>query len=323
MLEVIKYFLQLFLYVNLVSCQAQSVQKDIKLNNTKPLTVSKENYRQLTDEEKKVILFKGTEFPGSGKYNSFKDTGVFNCKQCNTPLFNSSDKFDSGCGWPSFDDAIENNVREVKDADGRRIEIICNTCNGHLGHVFKGERFTDKNTRHCVNSVSLLFEPENDNPRDTAIFASGCFWGTEYFLQQQKGVIDTKSGYIGGHVLNPSYRQVCSGTSGHAEAVRVIYNPDSISYEEIAKIYFETHDPTQVNGQGPDIGTQYRSEVFYLEEKQKEIALNLIKQLESKGLEIATKVTKASKFWLAEDYHQDYYLKTGKQPYCHRYIKRF
>lgn len=319
----IKKLLQLVIFAGLVSCQAQPSQKDIKINNTKPLTVNKENYRELNDEEKRVILFKGTEFAGSGEYNSFKDTGVFNCKQCNSPLFNSSDKFNSGCGWPSFDDAIENNVREVKDADGRRTEIVCNTCNGHLGHVFKGERFTEKNTRHCVNSVSLMFEPENNPLKDTAIFASGCFWGTEYFLQQQKGVIDTKSGYIGGHVLNPSYKQVCSGMSGHAEAVRVIYNPDSISYEEIAKIYFETHDPTQVNGQGPDIGSQYRSEVFYLDEKQKEIANNLIKQLETKGLDIATKVTEASTFWLAEDYHQDYYLKTGKQPYCHRYIKRF
>ena len=111
--------------------------------------------------------------------------------------------------------------------------------------------------------------------------------------------------------------------TGHAEAVRVIYNPDSVSYEDLAKLYFETHDPTQVDRQGPDIGTQYRSEIFYTDDKQKKIANDLIKQLESKGLKVATKLTLASTFWVAEDYHQDYYLKTGKQPYCHKYTKRF
>lgn len=319
----IKWILSLFLFFSLVACQAQTIQEDKNPINKKSITVSKENYRKLTTEEEKVILYKGTEFPGTGEYNAFKDKGVFNCKQCSTPLFNSSDKFDSGSGWPSFDDAIDNNVKEIKDADGRRTEIVCNTCHGHLGHVFKGESFTKKNTRHCVNSISLLFEPEDNSPRDTAIFASGCFWGTEYYLQKQKGIIDTKPGYIGGHIKNPSYKQVCTGMSGHAEAVRVIYNPDSVSYEELAKLYFETHDPTQVDGQGPDIGTQYRSEIFHIGDKQKVIAEDLIKQLENKGLKIATKVTEATTFWVAEDYHQDYYIKTGKQPYCHRYIKRF
>jgi len=312
-----KIFFFIIICINISSCQGQS-------NSTKTnKKVKKNNYRELTAEEERVLIHKGTEYPYTGKYNSFKDKGIFNCKQCNIPLFKSDDKFDSGCGWPSFDDAIENNVQEIPDADGRRTEIVCRECGGHLGHVFKGERFTKKNTRHCVNSISLQFEAADKSPRDTAIFASGCFWGTEYHLQRFKGVIDTKPGYIGGNIKNPSYQQVCSGMTGHAEAVRVIYNPDSVSYEDLAKLYFETHDPTQVDRQGPDIGTQYRSEIFYTNDEQKKIASDLMKQLESKGLKVATKLTLASTFWVAEDYHQDYYLKTGKQPYCHKYTKRF
>jgi peptide methionine sulfoxide reductase msrA/msrB len=306
----------------LASCQGQPTKSKSSLPK-KNIDVNKNNYRKLTKEEKRVILYKGTEYPGTGEYNNFKGVGVFNCKQCNTPLYKSSDKFNSGCGWPSFDDAIDENVSEISDSDGRRTEIICKNCGGHLGHVFRGEQFTSKNTRHCVNSVSLIFESEKEIRTDTAIFASGCFWGTEYFLQQTNGVIDTKSGYIGGNINNPTYREVCSGKTGHAEAVRVIFNPDSVTYEDLAKLYFETHDPTQVDRQGPDIGTQYRSEIFFVDKQQKEIAEVLIKQLELKGLNIATKLTKASTFWIAEDYHQDYYIKTGKQPYCHRYIKRF
>lgn len=306
----------------LASCQSQrgEIKSKVAVKNK---NVEKSKYRKLTTEEKRVILDKGTEYPGTGEFNNFKKKGIFRCKQCNDPLYSSSTKFNSGCGWPSFDDAIEGNVREVLDADGRRTEIVCENCGGHLGHVFRGEQFTPKNTRHCVNSISLLFEPESDSKTDTAVFASGCFWGTEYFLQQMSGVIDTKPGYIGGNVENPTYREVCSGKTGHAEAVQVIFDPDSVTYEELAKLYFETHDPTQVDRQGPDIGTQYRSEIFYFNDLQKKISENLIEQLQNKGLNIATKLTKASTFWVAEEYHQDYYIKTGKQPYCHSYKQLF
>ena len=188
-----------------------------------------------------------------------------------------------------------------------------------------GENFTSKNTRHCVNSVSLDFVASELAPGryGTAVFAGGCFWGVEYFLQKTPGVISVTSGFMGGHVKNPSYREVCTGNTGHAEVVKVIYNPELTSYETLLKLFLEIHDPTQAGGQGPDIGDQYRSEIFYMNDEQKKIADRYIGILKSKGLKVVTAVTMASAFWEAEDYHQDYYFKNGKLPYCHAYTKRF
>jgi len=140
----------------------------------------------------------------------------------------------------------------------------------------------------------------------TAIFASGCFWGTEYFFEKEEGVIETQVGYIGGHKENPTYKEVCAHLTGHAEAVKVTYDPQKTDYRKLCKLFFETHDPTHVNRQGPDVGEQYRSEIFYLDENQKEIALELKAVLENKGVNVATKITAASKFWDAENYHEHY-----------------
>jgi peptide methionine sulfoxide reductase msrA/msrB len=305
-----------------LSCQnnknTENKTGDNKLNEVKM------KYNKLTQEEQYVILNKGTERPYTGRYYKHDKEGTYNCKQCDAPLYRSDDKFDAHCGWPSFDDEIEGAVKRVPDADGRRTEIVCANCEGHLGHVFLGEGFTNKNTRHCVNSISLTFTPYNlPEKRDTAIFASGCFWGTEHWLKKQEGVISTEVGYIGGNVENPTYEQVCSKTTGHAEAVRVVYDPKTVSYETLAKLFFETHDPTQVNRQGPDIGEQYRSEIFYTNEDQKQTSKKLIEILNDKGFSVATKLTKATEFWRAEEYHQDYYTKKGQSPYCHFYTKRF
>ncbi len=156
-----------------------------------------------------------------------------------------------------------------------------------------------------------------------ALFASGCFWGTQYHFQRMSGVLSTRVGYSGGHTLHPTYRDVCTGTTGHAETLEVCFDPKIVSYRELARVFFETHDPTQVNRQGPDVGEQYRSAIFYLNDEQREIAEELIETLREKGYDIATEVTKASPFWPGEEYHQHYYDKTGKQPYCHIYSPRF
>jgi len=157
----------------------------------------------------------------------------------------------------------------------------------------------------------------------TAFFASGCFWGTQYYLDKVDGVISTTVGYMGGEVPNPSYEQVSTGETGHVETVKVEYDPGEISFEELAKVFFETHDPTQVGGQGPDIGSQYLSKIFYSDEEEKQVAEKLIKMLEEKGMKIVTKVEPATEFFQAEDYHQDYYDKNGQTPYCHAYHKYF
>lgn len=301
-------------------------------------TSNPENWSILTPEEEYVIVRKGTERPFTGEYVNNKEKGTYVCRRCSTPLYRSDDKFESNCGWPSFDDEIDGAVKRVPDPDGRRTEIICANCDGHLGHVFLGEGFTEKDTRHCVNSLSMRFIPakaasseaesaNKDKAEDKntarAIFAGGCFWGVEHYYLKAEGVLKTQVGYIGGHKKNPTYKEVCTTDTGHAEAMEVIYDPEKTDFETLARLFFEIHDPTQLNRQGPDIGPQYRSAVYYLDEEQKAITEKLIGILKEKGFDVVTEVEKATKFWPAEDYHQQYYEKTGKQPYCHFYTKRF
>ncbi len=302
--------------------------------------------RKLTPKEEDVILYKATEPPFSGKFCHHTEKGTYICRRCGAPLYRSKHKFNAGCGWPSFDRAIPGAVLCVPDADGVRTEIICARCGGHLGHVFEGEGFTPTDTRHCVNSVSLDFVPlpENDSSHrrpfspapvvfpppkpysgetQYAVFAGGCFWGIEYLMNQAPGVLDVQSGYTGGETEHPTYEQVCRGETGHYEAVRILFDPSRTDYETLAKLFFEIHDPTQTDGQGPDIGPQYRSAVFYANPLQKETARNLIGILQTKGLNVSTRLLPLSKFWPAETHHQHYYERHGSRPYCHRRIKRF
>lgn len=283
------------------------------------------SWRKLTAAEERVIVNKGTEKPFSGEYEKQKAPGVYTCRRCGAALYRSEDKFDSGCGWPAFDAEIPGAVRHQPDADGRRTEILCAPCGGHLGHFFMGERLTPSNTRHCVNSISMDFVPEAelDKRFERALFAGGCFWGVEFYLQQAKGVIRAVSGYTGGHADNPTYEQVCRKKTGHIEAVEVLYDPQQTGYETLARLFFETHDPTEVDRQGPDVGEQYRSVVYYRDDKQKASAEKLIELLKAKGYKVATRLEPASKFWRAETYHQDYYFVHGKTPYCHKPVKRF
>jgi len=266
-------------------------------------------FKELTLSEKNVIINKGTEAPWSGIYVDNKEDGTYTCKQCGAELYRSGDKFDSHCGWPSFDDEIKGAVKRIPDADGMRTEIVCANCGAHLGHVFKGEGFTPKNTRHCVNSISLDFVPdkmEKESKTDTAIFAGGCFWGVEYYMQKNPGVISTTVGYTGGHIKNPTYAEVCSHTSGHIEAIQVIFDPAKTSYEELARLFFEIHDPTQIDRQGPDVGEQYRSEIFYFNQGQKQIIEKLIAILKAKGYDVVTRLAPATVLYPAENYQQDY-----------------
>jgi peptide methionine sulfoxide reductase msrA/msrB len=302
-------------------------------------------YRELTPEEKYVIIDKGTEPPYTGEYLNNKQAGRYVCKRCGAGLYRSSDKFDSHCGWPSFDDEIPGAVKRIPDPDGSRTEITCVNCGAHLGHVFTGEMLTEKNIRHCVNSISLVFVPDPNDPNNNvarasspcthgqdgratnvtqkAYFAGGCFWGVDYWLKSAPGVISVTSGYMGGSTQHPTYKQVCMGKTGHAETVEVVFDPNKTTYEDLAKLFFEIHDPTELNRQGPDVGNQYRSAIFYTDQQQKQIAERLIEQLRKKGFDVVTSLEPAKEFWPAEDYHQDYYGKTGGKPYCHLPTKRF
>ncbi len=315
----IKYFYKVIAFLIFVMAVVAGQQGNKKMN-----------YYKLTDEEERVIIHKGTEPPFSGKYLNNKQVGIYVCKRCGTPLYRSSDKFDSECGWPAFDDEIKGAVKRVLDADGVRTEIICANCGAHLGHVFTGEGLTKKNIRHCVNSISLQFIPaaeikakEKQPQIQKAYFAGGCFWGVDYWFKTVTGVISVRSGFMGGKTKHPTYEQVCSGKTGHAEIVEVTYDPEKVSYEQLAKLFFEIHDPTQKNRQGPDVGYQYRSAIFYTDNQQKETAMRLIEQLQKNGLNVVTKLESAKEFWQAEDYHQDYYQKNGGRPYCHIKTKRF
>jgi len=160
-------------------------------------------------------------------------------------------------------------------------------------------------------------------PTEFGYFAGGCFWGVEHFLEMLPGVVAVESGYMGGATGSPTYEEVSSGTSGHAETVRVTFDPRTIGYAAVARRFFEIHDPTEVDRQGPDIGTQYRSAVFVTGPEQRAAAEELIARLKANGYAVATTIHDAGQFWLAEDYHQNYYARTRKTPYCHAPVPRF
>lgn len=280
-------------------------------------------YNKLTSTEENIIIHKGTERPFTGEYLNNKQRGIYVCKRCDAPLYKSEDKFDSECGWPSFDDELSGAVKRVPDTDGHRTEIICANCGGHLGHVFFGEGFTPKNTRHCVNSLSMKFIPDKSATLRKSYFASGCFWGTEFYFMKAPGVVHTAVGFMGGHVDNPTYEEVCGKQTGHLELTEVEYDTNKTTYDDLVKLFFETHDFTQTNGQGPDIGSQYLSCIFYSTAAEKAIAEKYIAVLEEKGYRVATMLKPVSTFWKAEDYHQQYYQQKGDRPYCHVYRKVF
>lgn len=299
----------------------------------KAIKTDKEWKKILSPEQYRVMRKRSTERSFTGKYNDHYEKGIYVCAGCGTPLFSSEAKYEQGTGWPSFTAPVnENHIDYLDDYSHfmQRIETRCAVCGAHLGHVFDdGPGPTGKH--YCINSVSLDFKPADSqqraesNPEDrtdekdkkslkveTAIFAAGCFWGVEQKFSLLPGVISTVVGYTGGHIKNPTYREVCSDKTGHAEAVKITFDPNKISYEELLEFFFKIHDPTQINRQGPDIGTQYKSTIFYNNDSQKEAAEKMVNKLDSSGRfkkPIATQIVPASEFYKAEEYHQKYYEK--------------
>lgn len=280
--------------------------------------------KKLTPEEEKVIVYKDTEPPFSGEYDKFFNEGAYVCRRCGTPLYVSKSKFDSGCGWPSFDEEIPGRVKRVIDRDGKRTEIVCAACDAHLGHVFEGEGLTSKNIRHCVNSVSLKFIPAKEKRKtEVVVFGGGCFWCVEAVFSGLKGVVKVASGYADGKMPNPIYEEVSGGKTGHAEVVKVEYDPDIISFSDLLEVFFAAHDPTTLNRQGNDVGTRYRSIILYQNEQQKKIAEEFIKKLSDEKVftsPIVTEIKPLDAFYEAEKYHEHYYEKNTDAPYCQAVI---
>ncbi len=298
--------------------------------------------KRLTPEQFSVLRSSGTERPFCGALLDTKVPGAYTCAGCGLPLFSSDSKFHSGTGWPSFFQPIaEGNVVQRTDRGHgmSRTEVNCARCDGHLGHVFDdGPKPT--HLRFCMNSASLNFtptedvaklaDPDADKPivqvshkqeggadktassisaKTTAVFAGGCFWCTEAAFEQLEGVSDVTSGYTGGAKETANYKAVCSGATGHAEAIRVTYDPQKITFDRLLDVFFDAHDPTQLNRQGADVGTQYRSAIFFADDSQRTAAEAKIKAIDKSDHftgPIMTSLEPLKEFYVAEDYHQNY-----------------
>lgn len=302
----------------------------------------------LTPEQYEIMRNNGTERAFLNEYWDHKEAGLYVDRISGEALFSSLDKFDSGSGWPSFTKPVTKDcIQEKRDSSYGmiRTEVRSNKSDSHLGHVFDDGPAPTR-LRYCINSASLRFIPvakledegyaeflplfgvepkgqseatqANAEP-ELATFGAGCFWGVEAAFQNVEGVLETAVGYLGGTMENPTYEDVCAGNTGHAEVVQVKFDPARVSYEQLMDIFWKIHDPTTLNRQGPDIGDQYRSAIFFHSPQQEVAAFKSKKSRQDSGnykRKIVTEITATSPFYRAEEYHQKYLAKRGKTS-CH------
>lgn len=304
--------------------------------DTNKLNVSNAEWKKVLSPDLYAVAREAdTERAFTGTMWSSETKGTYYCAACGLKLFKSDQKFVSSCGWPSFFEQDNKNSIIFKDDNSfgmHRIEALCGRCNSHLGHLFDdGPEPTGK--RYCMNAISLDFVPDAIENKATAqtgtnletiVLGGGCYWCVEAVYEQLDGVEKVVSGFAGGTVPNPSYELVCTGTTGAAEVVEITYDKSKTSLDEIFKVFFTVHDPTTLNRQGADIGTQYRSVIFYKDEEQKKAAQNIIDELNDAKVynsKIVTTLEPFKAFYKAKDYHQNYYQNNKSQPYCQMVIQ--